>query len=232
MSIFAKNSENGEIWLRKPDNTIFSANSALSAIYQKYESINSNFFLNLSSNQIKKFDIIYDVIYLETAAGYSFDKFEIDEYENFAPINLNNNFQSYTTNTSNDFWFDDQTNRIYSFFGGLSGNTFHYRVDVYDSIKNTYSKKLEFTFDVGDVNVDVLEPMVVCYNDSTQTFNITSIFRYYNIETNIVSINIIKKKSLEVNAINIISPVFNIGIIGTEDLSVIYTENLDIITFD
>lgn len=247
MSIYLKNSESGEIWLRKPDDTIFSAASALSSIFKKYEYSNNDFYLELASNQIKKFDIIYDVIYLETASGYSFDKFEIDENENFLPSNLNNNFQSISSNLSHNFWFDDYSNKIFSFYGGLSSvvgneNTFHYVISVFDSTRNIYTKKLDFAFKIeGDV-IQIVEPMVVSYNSTTSTFNSSSIFRTSNNQINLISINIIKNKSLEIDTIKIVNPFAtitnttalfnNIFKLSSEDFYIIFTESLENIAID
>jgi len=111
MSLFYNTQIPGEMWIRDLKDNVSPASNVLSAVFLKYKNINSNFYSELTSNNIMKFDVFYDTFFIETHTGYIFEKFYIEDME-VKPYNQINLF-NYKKTTSVDYWFDENKNKIY-----------------------------------------------------------------------------------------------------------------------
>lgn len=211
-----ENNEIGQLWLRNPSGAIYPATSAFSAVYIKYQNLASTFCSQLTNNQIKRFDIFYDVIFLETECGHIFDKIEFNN-NSIKPVNLDNRF--YPTRNEvgfPDYWLDETNKKIYNVINKiyswtLSSVDIDVVVEQFDIIRNTFAIKLNYQilFNFGE-NIyndkPILEPPKITYNLDTKTFNISFILRGPNKEFGLVSTNISKQEILDVTEVNSIVP--------------------------
>jgi hypothetical protein len=119
MNNFTTNNTTGELWIRTPQGIKDTANNVLSAVYLKYNSY-TNFYSELTSNQITRFEIFYDNIFIETPSGCIFEKL-LDQNGSFIPYNLSNLFTAKHTaapgfvafSTKVDYWFNESRKKIY-----------------------------------------------------------------------------------------------------------------------
>jgi hypothetical protein len=72
MSIYYNKQVPGNLWLRDLNDNVSSGYNVLSSIYIKYQTISPSFFFDVYSNNINRFDVIYDTLFVETSCGYFF----------------------------------------------------------------------------------------------------------------------------------------------------------------
>lgn len=211
-----ENSEVGQLWLRTPSGTVYPATSAFSAVYLKYQNLANTFCVHLTNNQIKRFDIFYDVIFIETDCGHIFDKIEIIDNV-FKPVNLDNRFYPTKNDVGlPDYWLDETNKKIYNVINKvynwtLSSVDVDVIVEQFDIIRNTFAIKLNyqilFNFEKNIYSEKpILEPPKITYNLDTKTFNISFILRGPNKEFGLFSTNLIKEEILNISEVNSIVP--------------------------
>lgn len=139
----------GELWLRNPHGNKESATTLLSAVYNKYNTLNPtltstlfdsvyprevdiyhSFYSELTSNQITRFDTFYDCIFIETKSGCIFEKIYIEEdaikpftfSDSLTPKhNVKAGFLSYDSYV--DYWFDESSKSVfYAYISNLEEN--------------------------------------------------------------------------------------------------------------
>ena len=113
MSIYNNKFKNGQMWLRTLDGTIQQTYNILSSVFIKYQNLNQSFFNEISTNNILRFDVFYDNIFIETKSGYTFEKIFFDQKtDSFIPFQYNSNF-NLNTYVPIDYWFDETNLKIY-----------------------------------------------------------------------------------------------------------------------
>lgn len=223
MGIFSTQNIAGDLWLRKLDNKVEPSNVLLSNIYAKYENVNNVFYTELINNEITRFDMFYDTVFIETNNGYFFEKFVTDAEGNITPFHNFNNYQS-RAYTPIQYWFDEENLKVYivdirspiqsdesvtspAFFD------FYLNVTIYNCEDGLYKKCLRKRIKVkiekpqnwgGDVAN--IETPNICYNKDTKTYNISFIFRNKINKIAIMSINFIKKEQFEITRVDSLIP--------------------------
>jgi hypothetical protein len=222
MSIYNDKINNGEFYVRKIDGTIDTSNSFLSSIYIKYKDIDSNFYDYLSDNRIKNIDVFYDVFYIETDVGYIFEKFMVD-MDNIVYPFLNDNHFTKIINTSPCYWFDDKELKIYivdviSGYQEILSFNFFIILKEFDckSGKMQTILKEQIIFNCSNSSnwgnsIPIIEKPTISYNQSTNKFNLSFIFRNNNKEIGIISVNFLKKINIELDEINLFSEFLNVS---------------------
>jgi len=215
----------GELWLRDLSDNVSPAHEVLSSIYLKYQTINNSFFTELTSNKINRFDVIYDVIFLETKSGYIFEKFYIDTNSQIKPYNQLNLFNT-RKNTTTDYWYSETANKIYfvelfytqpSIF--VQNNTFDFNLifKSFDCFTGKVSvillKKINlvYTYSEGwreSEHSFVLENPKLTYNSDTKTFNVSFILRNSKGSFGLMSLNILDLQIPQVSEVNGFLPFF------------------------
>jgi hypothetical protein len=204
--------DSGEMWLRDPSGTIHPANSALSNFYSKYKTINQTFYSELTSNQIKRFDFFYDVVFIETKSGHIFDKIEVVN-DKIVPVNLDNRFLPYSYS---DYWLDESNKKIYNVINkidswSLSSVDIGVMLEQFDIIRNSFNLKLYYQINLNFnqniySNIPIIEPPKITFNLDTDSFNVSFILRGPNKEFSLISTNIKKQQFLEISEINCYIP--------------------------
>lgn len=219
MSIYNNNSIQGELWLRDLRETVRPANQVLSSIYLKYKNIYPSFYDELNSNQIVKFDMFYDTIFIETNSGCVFEKFYLDDGY-IKPFNQLN-FFNIRKDTRVDYWFDETKNKIYfadifinkvrpveEFLG--SGNfDFIVTFRVFDCTtglaKNIFIDliKLYHTDSINwdDFDFNIEDPKLT-YNVDTKHFNLSFAIKNYKDELGLLSLNILGGDNPRITELN------------------------------
>ena len=223
MSIYNDQLNNGSLWLRNSENSIETSSLCLSSVFLKYQKININFYNNLKDNNIKNFEVFYDVIFVETDNGYIVEKIYVDENDNkIYPLN-NNNFLTLTRNTITKYWFDEKNLKIYFFdvifdTQELDSLGFIFTLKEFDCKTGfLYLKLSELIYlelleakDWGN-KVPAIEPPVISFNESTKCFNYSFIFRNNNLDVGLISLLIDNKKEIELTKINGFIPFADFG---------------------
>jgi hypothetical protein len=235
MSIYYNNQIPGNLFLRNLQGDTESASTLLSSIYLKYYDVNLNFFNQLTNNQITRFDIFHDCVFLETFEGYIFEKFYIDDYGHIQPYNLLNMF-NFRKNTTVDYWYDDQKNKIYYtelayfddpnqihgedfwfttiiFFKSFDCNTGNSKLLFLNAIKLTYNNATNWS----DYNFIIENPKLT-YNKDTKLFNVTYGLRNAANTLGLISLNILNQEKPYITEINGFLPFFDINY----DTSIVY----------
>jgi hypothetical protein len=215
MNFYTETNYNGELWLRDTNDNVVPANQLLSSIYFKYSDINSTFYNDLTSNDIKKFDVFYDSFYIETPHGYIFEKYKIQDTQIY-PYNQANNYNFSILNT--DYWFDEIKKKVY--FINTNNST-----ETVTQYKDSALMKYAFSFNVFDINTgiiktllneslffDILNPVnltslrdlkedpKLTYNSYTNNFNISFIIRNIIKQMGLVSITLNESEIENINA--------------------------------
>jgi hypothetical protein len=213
MNFYNNDFINGELWLRDSENNIKNVYEKLSSVFIKYKDIDLNFFNSLSSNQITRFNVFYDSIFVENQYGYIFEKI-IQENSQIYPFNQFNLFN----NTSKiDYWFDEKLKKVYFCSFGDS------YIEDNSKIKFSILFK-EFDINEGVINLllnkiitlklinprgewfnsnGIKEVPKLTYNSDTNLFNISFLLRSEVTDNNtlsLISINLDKKDIIEINA--------------------------------
>lgn len=218
MSIYYDRLTPGELWTRNLKNNVDSANNSLSSIFYKYQSINSTFFSELTSNRICKLDVFYDSLFLETETGFIFEKTFTDNNFTIRPFNQINQF-NLNLNTRSDYWFDEQKNKIYftqlGFFGDpvkAQGEKYFVFVLFFREFNCTTGLtetlleqeiKVAYTSASNWKDSDFsMETPKLTYNKDTRTFNVSFIIRNTIKDFGILSINILDINDIRISEIS------------------------------
>lgn len=226
MSIFSSEYNNGELWLRTLEGKIEPSNKILSAVYIKYQDVNPTFFGELNSNSIQKFDIFYDVIYVETETGYIIEKIKTNEDGIIVPFQNNNSFTK-TAQVPVDYWFDETKLKIY-FVELRSGIQQIKTVDA-EAAFDFYISITEYNCKDGNLtlvyNSHITIPLIgaaywggdkanlekpkICYNRDTKRYNVSFIFRNNAYALSLVSLNLTNNRGFELETLNALIPFTN-----------------------
>jgi hypothetical protein len=237
LTFYEKNLQSGELWIRTPNNTVLPAHEALKNVFIKYKDVDPNiigepgyqsFYEQLNTGtRYLRFDIIEDVIFVETQRGCIFDQIV---YENniIYPKTQDNNFMtSYKTKRFGfpSYWFDEHERKIYiasntiSDWAGsetwqenYSGITTKYMIEEFDLETSILDLKCHFDLDIryAITNVykelPIVEPVKLSYNNDTKIFNLSHICRGPKKQFGLISINISRDKDLKVKQVNAFLP--------------------------
>jgi hypothetical protein len=219
MNFYKETTYNGELWLRDTNDNVVSANSYLSAIYEKYNTFNDifqfSFYGDLALNIIKKFDVFYDCFLIQTNNGFIFEKYKVQDLSIVPFTQINN----YYRNSYLDYWFDETKKKVYF----ITKNETDFSLP--EPQNNKAYVKLAFTFNVFDIktgkisilmnellNFNLFNPInlsksngifedpKLTYNPDTNNFNISVIIRNDVNEMGLLSINLNEFEIKEVNS--------------------------------
>jgi hypothetical protein len=231
LTFYEKNRQEGELWVRTPNNTILPAEQALSRVFLKYKNVVSDLAEGDSSGRtfyqdivegknFLRFDMIQDVLFVETPRGNIFDQI-VFENNQILPRNQDNNF---TTSLSSrrlsfpDYWFDENNKKIYiasskiEQYEKLNGLKMGYIIEQFDMNSSILDVKYYFTiffnFNIKNFydELPIVEPLKLSYNKYTKIFNISHICRSPKKDFGLVSINILKDQELSIESINAFFP--------------------------
>jgi hypothetical protein len=206
----------GELWLRNAAGVLDSANNSLSTVFVKYKDVNASFYSELSSNNITRFDVFYDCIFVETYSGYIFEKIYIED-SNIKPFNYRNNF-TLRRDTAPDYWFDERKNKVhFTQIQTLSQSTsafeFYLDVKTFDCYESTITTssitqvRLAFLNSSNwSTSCHYVETPKITYNPDNKFYNISFIFRNSTKEMSLASINLFESSNLEVKEIHTYIP--------------------------
>lgn len=226
MSIYYNKQIPGQLWLRNLTDKVVSASDALSSVFVKYKTINSSFYSDLTSNNINRFDVIYDTIFVETNNGYIFDKFYIDDFLQVQPYNQLDLFST-RKNTTVDYWYSESKKKIYftEIFYTAKTNTpanvftFNLIINEFDcttgiAVKSLLkSINLKYTSSTNwDINNFTIENPKITYNSDTKIFNISFILRNSASTFGMISINVDDGTILAISEINGFLPYFTLDL--------------------
>jgi hypothetical protein len=199
----------GELWSRKNNGLVEKSILSLSSIYYKYQSIDFLFYNDLITNNIKNFDIFYDVVFVETENGYIVEKFYVDNDYNLYPYNTNSFFTK-KQNQNTAYWFDENKLKIYFvdvYLDEQDINVIEFELKfkefdcktgfMYLKLHEKFYLKFNYLLEWGDT-IPQLEPPTISYNDFTKKFNTTFIIRNRELNMGLFSIMIEEKKEFEV----------------------------------
>ena len=211
MTIYEKQINSGAAWFRGSNNKKLAGNIALSAFGEKYSNISQTLYLDITANNIRKLDVIQDIILLETPSGFFIDKFEILDGVP-VPVGNYDNSVLYSDSYSMDYWFDETEKKIYTVCGGISAfpnnsNNFIYNIHEFLIGENIYKKKATLYFDIICPIIDKVEPLKLCYNQDTKIFNMSTIFQISGIsDINLFSANLENIDSFVIDSLNVVLP--------------------------
>ena len=167
--------------------------------------------MDITANNIRKLDVIQDIILLETPSGFFIDKFEILDGVP-VPVGNYDNSVLYSDSYSMDYWFDETEKKIYTVCGGISAfpnnsNNFIYNIHEFLIGENIYKKKATLYFDIICPIIDKVEPLKLCYNQDTKIFNMSTIFQISGIsDINLFSANLENIDSFVIDSLNVVLP--------------------------
>lgn len=211
MTIYEKHNDAGIAWFRGSDGKKLAGNVSLSAFGEKYSTIEPTIRAAISGNNITHLDVIQDVLILKTSSVFFIDKFGI--VDNLpVPISHYDNSIFLESSYDVDYWFDENKKCIYTISGGISAfpdyrNHFVYDIHIFDIIKNLYTKAATLYFNLSCPTIESLEPIRLCYNPDTKTFNLSTIFYISNVsDMNLFSINIKNSDKFVLDTFNVVFP--------------------------
>ena len=229
MNKLIENQTSGEIWMRTPSGKILPSTDALSALNLKYSTVDPDFYFELINNEIKRFDFFYNVIFIETASGYIFDKLTKNENV-LIPENNDNRLTLKANMESNpDYWLDEINKKIYvvnnelSAWNSSSANL-NITIKQFDITKNLYSTKFSYNLNLnycdfsGLTKEPIMEPCKISYNIDTKCFNVSFILRGNNNEFGLISTTLKKNQNLVIDSINCLLPYTTLQEITSEVL--------------
>lgn len=233
---FQNHSIPGELWLRDIKGDKQTASSLLSSVYLKYYSLNpvlsnrnvfevynrtpnlyDSFYRDLTSNQITRFDVFYDSLFIETQSGCIFEKIYLDG-DQIKPFTLADsltikhtakpNFLAYDSGI--DYWFNEVTNKVYyTYISNLDENknfedrfNFVILLNEFDCetglIQTVLFWKVQIAY-TDSINWDardcIIEDPKITFNSTSQTFNISFLLKNTIKQFGLISINV-KKSDL------------------------------------
>jgi len=236
-TFYEKNNQPGELWIRDNNNNIKLVSEFLSNVFLKYKPLSSSYistnkysnidvdFYNslMDSKQILRFDIMDDVIFIETPVGNTFEQIIIDDRGFIQPKNQSNNFSSSENLTKRfgfpDYWYDELNRNIFVASNKIDsyGNfiKLSYIIELFN-IKNSlldivyqFNININFGNEYSYKQLPVVEPVKLTYNKSTKTFNISHICRGANKEFGLISINLTKDQTININKFDALLPFKN-----------------------
>jgi hypothetical protein len=220
MNFYEQLHTEGQLWIRSPKGEKQPANIALSSIFLKYETVNPSFYHDLDNNNIERFDILQDTLFIETSSGFILEKFYIDNFI-IKPYSNVNSFEQFL-DTKIDYWYNETTNNIYyinvqkvqpttqQFFTFLLNiNKFNIETGRL-KFKNTHKIQIGIDYQNSEwlENQYVLESPKITYNQDTQIYNVSFIVRNYNNKMGLISINFEEKEKFKITEINGFLPYF------------------------
>ena len=229
MNYYEELSQPGKLWIRTPNGEKFSANQALSAIFSKYKPLTSSFYFDLNENNIERFDVIYDTIFVETSAGCAFEKFYVEDLS-IKPYSQANLFYPFYSSKI-DYWYSETSNKIYyvdilDIYRGEQPYTtpslafvFFLAVNEFDCITGSTKSRAVYKIQIGinELNSEwlrnlyTIENPKLTYNPDTQIYNVSFILRNYNNKFGLISINLKEGKRFEVLELNAFLPYINLN---------------------
>jgi len=195
-----------------------SVQNALSSVYEKYPSIISD---SIKSGVVD-FDIIYNVIFVETKDYLIIDKLNynyqnnnvepFDSSKNYLPIySSNKNLEKTST-----IFFNEKSSQVYLvrtvLFSDLSCTNTKiiypeiYKIDIaspdlvklYPNFETTYQNLSVFTHLDVDTNIERIDKPILSYNEDTQTF----LINYFAKNSNNVFVNVFHEFNIKNSNIN------------------------------
>jgi hypothetical protein len=216
MSLYNESETAGNLWLRNPSGVIENGSKLLSAIYLKYSEI-PNFYTDLINNDITRFDVFYDCLFIETQNGCFFEKIFIDENDSFQPFTRNYFFNIKKT-TKVDYWFNENEQKIYFVdIEHLTSQIEHFNfilhIKEFDCVTGATEQKvkqfidLKFSSSESWTNLNpIVETPKLTYNPNSTNYNVSFIFRNRIKQFALLSLMLSKKRTFEVNKIDGIVP--------------------------
>lgn len=228
LTFYEKQTQPGEFWIRTPDNRIVSAIDGLKNVFEKYKYATASlpfhdnslrtFYQDITEpGYFTRFDVIQDVIFVETQRGTIFDQIEVKNNIIYPKTQDNNFTTSLKSNRLRfpDYWFDEinrkifiTTYRIEAFQENTKGLRLGYFIEEYDmkrsilDVKNYFTVEFDFNAKNFYTETPISEPAKLTYNRETKMFNISHICRGPKKEFGLVSINVLKDQDLSVKNIN------------------------------
>jgi hypothetical protein len=233
MSIYNTEGISGNLWLRTLDGKIESSNNILSSVYLKYQTVNNTnlYYKDLSANQLTRFDMFYDTIFVETNLCYFFEKITIDPLDGtIQPYESSNNLFVRGA-IPIDYWFDE-TNFVVYYVDIRSGeqqgknntqeavfdfyltfNKFDCKTSIITSLlKKHISIQLNgATTDLWGGDIANIEKPKICYNKDTKKYNISFIVRNKKNRIGLISIMIANKGEFYIESLNGLLPTPEFG---------------------
>lgn len=244
LTLYEKNLQNGEMWIRTPDNQVLPAHEVLKNVFIKYKDVDPNitgepsyqsFYDQLNQgNNYLRFDIIQDVIFIETSKGCIFDQIYVEN--NIVYPKTQNNY--FITSLSSkrfgfpSYWYDEDEHSIYIASNSVvdwagsntwenenSGITNKYIIEKFDMQESILDVICHFDLDIKYsvpdtyTEIPIVEPVKLSYNDDTKTFNLSHISRGPKKQFGLISINVLKQKGdLKVKQVNAFLPLQDIDV--------------------
>jgi hypothetical protein len=216
MSLYNQDQTTGKLWLRNVIGNIDSANNVLSAIYAKY-SQETQFYNELINNEIYRFDVFYDCIFIETESGCFFEKINVDENFSLLPYTK---FFFYNTRktTPVDYWFDEVQNKVFFIeiqYESILNETFKFILYFYEfdlitgitnlKLKNRINLKLKNSPIWSNFTPEIEKPRLA-YNIDTKNYNVSFVFRGKEKQFALLSIMLRKETDFIITKIDGIAP--------------------------
>jgi len=208
----------GTVWLKNKKNEKLTFQEAASSILEKYRYKEPTFFNEITSKEIKKFDVFYDSFYLQTPSGFIFEKYISTEFE-IKPFSYFSNFQStIVPEYYVDYWFDEKKHKVYIFeslptfpiIPDVENHgyvEFGFQFKVFDIKTNTIKKiikenEIKFWLSGCDTlkqSNGVYEQPLLTYNIDTNIFNASFLIKNDRNDVGIISLNFNETQILNVN---------------------------------
>jgi hypothetical protein len=230
MGIYSSQFVKGELWLKSLNGNIYSSNQILSSIYNKYTN-HPVFYNELINNQIIKFDLFYDTLYIQTESGVIFEKLIVDNNGNITPFIYNDNFIP-KIGTSIEYWFDESNLKVYSVeiispIQDPVGKKFDFYIQIWETnIQNGFTVliykhhiTLTFTSSLKNWGGDVanIEKPTICYNKDTKNYNISFIVRNKTNTFGLISMNFSNIQQFLLESLNGLLPFSNSSYTFTDE---------------
>lgn len=220
MSLYNQELTTGKLWLRNVIGNIDSASNVLSAIYEKYQEV-THFYNELINNEILKFDVFYDCVFIETQSGCFFEKINVDENFSLLPY-TKFFFYNERKTTSVDYWFDETQNKVFFTeiqFESIINQTFKFILYFYEFdlitgftklvLKDRINLRFKDSPQWSNFTPEIETPKLA-YNVDTKNYNVSFIFRGKDRQFALLSIMIKKDVDFKISKINGIVPFVNL----------------------
>jgi hypothetical protein len=216
MSLYNESETKGKLWLRNTAGTIENGANLLSSIYLKYSEI-PEFYNNLINNEITRFDVFYDCLFIETQNGCFFEKIVSDENNNFQPYTRNYFFNEKKT-TKVDYWFNERERKIYFTeieYLTIANFSFNFILHLkeFDCDTGITEQKVKQFVDLKFLNspdwfnfTPIVETPKLTYNPNSTNYNVSFVFRNKIKQFALLSLMLSKKRKFEVTKIDGIVP--------------------------
>ena len=199
----------GSVWIRSASTAVYSAPTALSAIYEKYAIVNNTIYSTLSSNSIYNIDIIADMLILEINGYILIEHLDYDYDTNQITQGINGNtIISLSADNSRygGFWYneDESTITVCLLTPSTSGSSALYYPELYKVDLATNISTQVFPLAGEDISrltipsnvvIGAWQRPVITYNKDTKTYNIAAILSngpYYMASSYLWSVDIIE----------------------------------------